>query len=66
MEIIYRELCKENLLDSFENKSIFIWKWVFVIPWTIENSSKLISYGLSLNENEQKTIGLKLTVWKPA
>jgi hypothetical protein len=66
MEMIYQQLCKENLLDSFENKSIFIWKWIFVIPWTIENSSKLLSYGSSLNENEQKEIGFKLTEWKSA
>jgi hypothetical protein len=66
MDIIYQQLGKEKCLDSLENKSIFICKWVFILPWTIENSSQLLSYGLSLNEDEQKTIGLKLTVWKPA
>ncbi|CAF0930500.1 unnamed protein product [Rotaria sordida] len=66
IKLIHQQLLIENLLDSEQNKAIFISKWVFVIPWTIENSSQLLSYGLSLNESEQKSIGFSLTCWKSA
>lgn len=61
---IREQLLKENILDSQENKTVFIDKWVFVIPWTIENCSNLLPYALSLSENEQKTIGFQLAEWK--
>lgn len=62
IESIKNQMIKENLIDQ-ENK--FISKWIFVIPSTIKNTNQIISSALLINENEQKTIGLKLSIWTP-
>ncbi|CAF2140521.1 unnamed protein product [Rotaria magnacalcarata] len=65
MELIRQQLFTENFLDFKQSKSIFINKWVFVIPWTIENSSQLLSCGRLLSDDEQNRVGFKLSFWKP-
>lgn len=64
MELLHQQLVMENLVDFAENNSIFINKWVFVLPWTIDIASQLISYALKLNETEKNLIGFELTAWK--
>jgi hypothetical protein len=66
MQFIQAKLREENRLDYDTKKTLFIDKWVFVIPWTIENCSQLLSYGVNLIESEQEELGFKLSVWTPA
>lgn len=47
-----------------KENSIFISKWVFVIPWTIENASQLLSNAVSISENRQNRIEFQLSEWK--
>ncbi|CAF1165094.1 unnamed protein product, partial [Rotaria sordida] len=61
LDIIEMELNKEHN----QNRMTFIRKWVFILPWTIENSTQLIPSILKLTEEEQRMIGFKLTAWKP-
>ncbi|CAF1557190.1 unnamed protein product [Rotaria sp. Silwood1] len=65
LNFIEMELNKECNTDGSENTMIFIRKWVFILPWTIEASTQLISNIVKLSEEEQRIIGFKLIEWKP-
>ena len=64
MQSIDKQLKKENLINSPDNNAIFIAKWIFLIPWTIKDTTRLISCALSLDEREQQLIEFRLSVWK--
>ncbi|CAF3264492.1 unnamed protein product [Rotaria sp. Silwood2] len=65
LNFIEMELNKEHNTNGQQDTMIFIRKWVFILPWTIEYSTQLISNILKLSEEEQRIIGFKLIEWKP-
>ena len=63
MEYILAQLRRENLLDGNDGMARFLNKWVFVLPWTIENCAQLLGSALQLTESEQEDIGFRLSKW---
>ena len=65
MEHIYAQLHRENLLDGNDGMARFLNKWVFVLPWTIENCAQLLASASQLTDSEQEDIGFRLSRWTP-
>ncbi|CAF0831061.1 unnamed protein product [Adineta steineri] len=56
------ESMREQFIEDSQSK--FISKWVFVIPWTIKNTDKILPNAISINENDQLIYGYALSIWK--
>ena len=65
MEYIGEQLQRENLLSVSDGMAQFLNRWVFVLPWTIENCAQLLPSALQLMDSEQEEIGFKLSRWIP-
>ncbi len=52
------ELIKKQIGKDFKSK------WIFIIPSVIKNTNQIFSSALSIDENQQKTIGFQLSIWK--
>ena len=60
IDSIEHDFNQDRIHRPMENQAIFIRHWLFVLPWTIENSARLINDAM----REENQTDFQLSIWK--